>query len=242
MKPRQVQKLLMIDFEKFSSVLMNETHHGQVNLDICEGLEKVDPFILNYSPVFFQYTIWGHIYCAMMYAIKLFDDHGNAYTVPKFLAMTRLRVAEFPKGSDEEVLQLVVEADAEIAKLKQTIKELRRRRNQMLAHISEQLVLRDEKFQRETVLTIEQVRRVLRVAGKIVNSLTLKWGNFMCASYSHTDDYMKVISIVNKYLCEQARRHDEEYAKYGSGMTIPDYARPRDCPGVPSSKQKDPAV
>jgi hypothetical protein len=66
MKPHHIAKLKNIDFEKVANALMNETHQGQVHLDICEGLTKVDPFILNHSPVAWQYTIWGHMYCAMM--------------------------------------------------------------------------------------------------------------------------------------------------------------------------------
>jgi hypothetical protein len=84
MKPGKLQKLLTIDFEKVTNALMNETHHGQIYLDIAEGLYNVDPFILNTTPVFWQYTIWSHMYCAMMHAIKLFDDHSGAYTIPKF--------------------------------------------------------------------------------------------------------------------------------------------------------------
>jgi hypothetical protein len=239
MKPHQIAKLKNIDFEKVADALMNETHQGQVHLDVCEGLTKVDPFILNHSPVFWQYTIWGHMYCAMMYAIKLFDENSNAYSVSKFFEITRLRLAEFPQGSRDEVLQMVTEAEAEIKKLKRTLKELTRRRNHMLAHISEQLVLRDEKLWKQRNLTIEQVRQVLKVAGSIVNSITLKWGNFMSAGYRHTDDYRKVIAIVNKYLCEQARQHDEEFTRYGEQFRLPDHARPRDCPKN-DAKQKDP--
>jgi hypothetical protein len=40
-------------------------------------------------------------------------------------------------------------------------------------------------------------------------------------------------------LREQARQHDEEVTKYGDRFKLPDYARPRDCPGH-ASKQKDP--
>jgi len=229
------RKLRNIDFDKVADALMSQTHHGPVHVDICEGLTKADPFILNQTPVFWQYTIGGHMYCAMMYAIKLFDNHGDAYTVPIFLEMARLRADKFRKGSSKEVLELVADADVQIGKLGDTIRELRRRRNHILAHISEQLVLRNEK---ERLLTTEQVRTVLLEAGKIVNSLTIKWAGFINAGYPSTADYIRVISMVNDYLCRQADQHDEEFARYGEHFKLPPYARPRDCP----KKQKDPAV
>jgi len=238
MKPHQIAKLKKIDFEKVADALMNETHQGQVHLDICEGLTKADPFILNQTPVFWQYTIGGHMYCAMMYAIKLFDTHGDAYTVPKFLEMAKLRADKFAQGSAKEVLELVADGELEMVQLKATIKELRRRRNHTLAHISEELVLREEQ-ESERILTIEQVRTVLLAAGKIVNSLTERWAGFISVGFPSTDDYRRVVSMVNEYLCEQARQHDEEFTKYGEQFKLPDYARPRDCPGD-GAKQKDP--
>jgi hypothetical protein len=220
------RKLLKIDFEKVANTLMNETHQGQVHLDICEGLTKVDPYILNHTPVFWQYTIWGHMYCAMMYAIKLFDTHGDAYTVPKFLKMAKLRADKFAQGSAKEVHELVADGELEMAALQGTITELRRRRNHILAHISEELVLR-EKQERERILTIEQVRTVLLAAGKIVNSLTIKWAGFITLGFPSTDDYSRVVSMVNDYLCKQAEQHDEEFAKYGEQFKLPPHARPR---------------
>ena len=68
----------------------------------------------------------------MMYAIKLFDSHGDAYTVPKFLEMAKLRADKFAQGSAKEVRELVADGDVEMAALKGTIKELRRRRNHIL--------------------------------------------------------------------------------------------------------------
>src|ERR1700730_3120253 len=97
LKPHQIRKLKTIDFEKVANTLLSETHRGQVHVDIFKGLTKVDPYTLNYTPMFFQYTIGGHQYAAMMYATKLFDTHGDAYTVPKFLEMAKMRAAEFPK-------------------------------------------------------------------------------------------------------------------------------------------------
>jgi hypothetical protein len=220
-------KLMTADFVKVSRTLTDEAYHGHAHLDICEGLGKLDPFIGNYAPVFFTYTFYGHLYSAQMYAIKLFDAHGDAFTLPKFLEMAKLRASKFPHASEGEVLESLAEADVAVAKLQPTIKELRRRRNDFLAHISEKLVLRDPETAQSRILTIEQVREVLYDAGKIVNGLMQMWEKSVTQLRPrHTDDYEKIISIVKEYLCAQAKAHDVEYAKYGGG-TAP---RPMDCP------------
>jgi hypothetical protein len=144
--------------------------------------------------------------------------------------MSRLRAADFPSADTARILKLVKENQERIKKLTKPIKELRRRRNQSLAHISEQLVLNAQQ-KRYRVLTIAQIRKVLKDAAGIVNSITLEWGGFTTTGYSHTDDYRRVISMVNDYLCKQAEQHDDEFTKYGEEFKLPPYARPRDCPG-----------
>ena len=64
-------------------------------------------------------------------------------------------------------------------------------------------MLREEQ-ESERILTIEQVRTVLLAAGKIVDSLTIKWAGFITLGFPSTDDYSRVISMLNKYLCEEA--------------------------------------
>jgi hypothetical protein len=98
LKPEQIEKLKTIDFDRFAATLFNETHRAQFHVDIFEGLTKVDPFILHYTPMFFRFTIWAHEYAAMMYATKLFDPHEDSFTVPKFLEMAKMRAAEFYIG------------------------------------------------------------------------------------------------------------------------------------------------
>jgi hypothetical protein len=221
------QNLKSIDFMQVSITLINEAYHGHGHLAICEGLGKVDPFILSYAPVFFRYTYYGNLFTAQMHAIKLFDKDNKAYTVPKYLEMARLRAREFPHSFEADVLQYLAGADAEVAKLHPTIMELRRRRNSFLAHISEQLVLKETELQAAT-LTIDQVREVLSTAGQIVNGLTLMWDNSMAQIIpSHTDDYKKVISFVNEALCKRADQEDAEFAQHGVDFKVP---RPRDCP------------
>jgi hypothetical protein len=222
-------RLLTADFAKTADALANESFHGIIHLDICEGLGEMDPFIGNYAPVFFTYTFYGHLYAAQMYAIKLFDTHGAAFTIPKYLEMARLRKDRFRHASEAEVLEGIAEAGVVIKRLTPAINVLRRRRNDFLAHISESLVFKSEELQLAKTLTIGQIRDVLLEGARVVNSLLLMWNK--CANQlldRDSDDYKKVVSIVNKQLCAEAKEHDEEFGRYG--LTIPSHARPRDCP------------
>ena len=44
-------ELLKADFVKAANALTDESFHGNVHLDICEGLADLDPYIGNYAPV-----------------------------------------------------------------------------------------------------------------------------------------------------------------------------------------------
>ncbi|HXL21534.1 MAG TPA: hypothetical protein VOA78_03635 [Candidatus Dormibacteraeota bacterium] len=221
--------LATADFVKAASALTDESFHGGVHLAICEGLADMDPFIGNYAPVFFIYTFYGDIYAAQMYANKLFDTHGEAITIPKFLEMARLKASKFKHGAEKVVLAYIAEADNAIKdQLHPTIEALRGRRNKFLAHISPELAFEREKLQKAKAVTMPQIREVLYEGGKIVNGLLLMWNNSANQlRETNRDDYKTVVSIVNKHLCDEANRHEAEFGRHGLSGRVP---RPRKCP------------
>jgi len=220
--------LITGDFEKAADALANQSFHGGIHLDICEGLFTMDPFIGDHTPVFWVYTFYAHLDAAQMYAIKLFDTHSNAVTVPQFVEMARWRASKFIHGIEKDVLECIRLAEIQIAKLNSTIEVLRRRRNNFMAHISPKLVFNRELLQREESLTMPQIREVLLEGGRIVNSLLHLW----CKTSnqlrdSSSDDYKRVIAIINKHLCDEADRHEAEFNWHGGSAKIP---RPKNCP------------
>ncbi len=220
-------ELATADFVKAADALTNESFHGGIHLAICEGLADMDPFIGNHAPVFFTYTFYGHLYSAQMYANKLFDTHSGAFPVSKFLEMARLRSSNFQRASKKEVLAYIAEAEAAISELMPTIKVLRRRRNDFLAHISPSLAFTPEQLRQAKTLTMPEIREVIYGGGKIVNRFLIMWNNSSNQlRETQTDDYKKVVSIVTKHLCEEAKAYDAEFAKYGASK-VP---RPRNGP------------
>ena len=221
-------QLLTADFVRAADALTNESFHGNVHLDICEGLGEMDPFIGNHAPVFFTYTFYGHLYSAQMYANKLFDTHGNAFTVPRFLEMARLRSSRFQHAVEKDVLAYIAEAANVIKTLEPTIEILRKRRNDFLAHISPTLVFKQELLEKARTLTMPQIRDVLLGGGKVVNQLLHMWNNSMNQlRETGTDDYKRVVSKVSKQLCAEIKAHEAEFAKHGATTRLP---RPKDCP------------
>ena len=219
--------LLTADFAKAADALTDEAFNGGIHLDICKGLSEMDPIIGNDAPVFFMYTFYGHLYCAQMYANKLFDTDADAVTVPRFLEMARIRAGSFEFAEEKDVVALIAEAKIEIEKLNPTVRILRRRRNDFLAHISKKLAFNKEALRNAEKLQFGQISDVLYSGGRIVNSLLQMWNNSRNQlRETHSDDYLKVIERMTKHLCAEIKAHEAEFAKHG---LTPRLARPRGC-------------
>lgn len=232
--PRQIgvaiklkkHQLASFDFVRAADALTNESFHGDAHLAICEGIAEMDPFVGNYAPVFFMYTFYGNLYSAQMHANKLFDTHRNAVTVPKFLEMARLQSSKFQHANQTEVRSRVAEAESVIKRLTPTIKVLRNRRNDFLAHISPKLAFTPEQLQHTTKLTVPQIREVLYEGGKIANQILIMWNKSTNQLREpHADDYKKIVSLASKQLCSEIKAHE---AKYNDRSLLPSQ-RPRGC-------------
>jgi hypothetical protein len=224
-----MKKMLLItgDFEKAANALADECFHGGIHLDICEGLLKMDPFIGNHAPVFWMYTFYAHLNAAQMFAIKLFDTHSDAVTVPQFVEMARLRASKFAHATEAQVLECISQAEVQVAELQPSIKILRDRRNDFIAHISSTLVFNRKLLEQGKLLTMPQIREVLLSGGHILNDFLQIW----CKKSnqlrdSDSGDYKKVVAIVSKHLCDEAARYEAEFNRHGGNVRVP---RPGDC-------------
>ena len=121
--------LLTADYAKAAGSLTWEVMQGNIHIDICEHIGKMDSFIGNYAPTFFTYTFHAHLSVAQLHAYKLFDSSEQAFTVPKFLEMSKLRIGEFKNGTRAEVENYFDEAKGIIAKLWPVREILKKRRD-----------------------------------------------------------------------------------------------------------------
>jgi hypothetical protein len=226
--PEQLLILESMDFDKYVKVLFDEAHRGQVHLEILEGLNHVDPFVMSQAPMFWLFTIWAHAQVATMSATKLFDRTDDAFPLPNFFYMSKLRVEEFvPADKKEETLQAIEAGVLRYEKLEPEIKTLITLRNKMYAHISEELIRGTLKIPEIKVL-ISHIRSVLNESSLLLNSLTSLCRGALWASFStsNSSDFTKVVDMLTDSLCREADRRDEEYKRYGGSFRSP---RPRDC-------------
>src|ERR1700680_3588941 len=128
------------DYDKAAQALTYEVFQGTIHIDICEHISTMDPYIGNYAPTFFTYSFYAHLSAAQLHAYKLFDSSDQAFTVPKFLEMSHIRLGEFKNGTPDEVDRYLTEADGIIDKLWPVRDILKVRRDNFLAHISPKLV------------------------------------------------------------------------------------------------------
>jgi len=115
-----------MDFDTYVKTLFDEAHKGQVHLHILDGLNHVDPYILNQAPMFWLFTTWAHAIAAVLAATKLFDPDDRAFPVPRFFYMARMRAEEFAPGRKEAMLKLVDEGQTRYEALEPKIISLAR--------------------------------------------------------------------------------------------------------------------
>lgn len=168
------------------------------------------------------------MYSAQMRANELFDTHTSAASIWNFLEMARVRKRQFQRATEKEVQSLIAEAESVIENLNPTIKVLRQRRNDFLAHLSPKLAFTPELLQKATRLTIPQIGEVLYEGGKMVNQFLHVWNASQNQlREANSDDYKKIVGLVSKQLCAEIQAHERKFKKYGMSQRLP---RPKDCP------------
>jgi hypothetical protein len=212
------------DIYKIAEALTTEVYEGISHLDICRGMQGIDPIVGNRAPTFFMQSFFAHLYAAQMYAVKLFDTSKTSITVPRFLEKCRRHASEFQDATPSEVLQYVAEAKKTIDGFffASTLKTLKNRRNQYLAHISPELVFDRKRLSEGPKLQFGEIRRVLLKGGRIVNQLSIMWcGKSNQILNTRTDDYKVVVEMMHKQIKIETDEHEAEAKRHGYDLKIP---------------------
>jgi hypothetical protein len=213
-------------FKVAAEALCNGVLQGNLHLDLCKGIGRIDPLIGNYAPMFFTQTYFAHLYEAQLYAYKLFDSQKDTVTVPKYLVMSGMRRQEF-MASQLEVMDEIAKAGKVIETLRPTIKILELRRHKYLAHTSQHLVFDRDSFLTGEPLNYEMVRAVLMMAGNIVNNLFWLYCERRDPIVDHqTDDYKRAINLMCDQMCVKADKVDDDARRVGWNRPSP---RPKPC-------------
>jgi hypothetical protein len=204
------------DLYKIAQALTTEAYEGILHVDIGRGIRTIDPIIGNRAPAFFIQSINAHLNAAQMYAAKLFDRSGSAFTIPKFLIECRECRREFKQTKPDEVLAYITEAEHKIDGFRPVLKTIKHRRDQYLAHISRELVFDLKRLKEGPKLEFGQIRGVLFKGGRIVNELSrMLCGKTNPILDSDHDDYKIVVEMLRKQVAVELAQQEADDKRHG---------------------------
>jgi hypothetical protein len=73
------------DIEQIIAALIQQVVVGKAHLAVTKGLIESDPVVLNAAATFFAMTIDAQLFCAQMFAAKLYDKTSGALTMETLL-------------------------------------------------------------------------------------------------------------------------------------------------------------
>jgi len=161
-----------ITFESLTNTLMDKRIHGSVHLQLCREIGKMDPVVGNLAPVFFNFSYFSHLNAALMCANRLFDDSGTS--LKTLLSWADSHAGKFAFGSVEDVKRTIGDARMQLAKLHKVQKCLKIRRNNFLAHNSEEGIFDPEGMFRKAGVTYKELQQVFDEAATAINKTRQK--------------------------------------------------------------------
>jgi hypothetical protein len=212
-----------ITFESLTNTLMDECIHGSVHLQLCREIGRMDPVVGNLAPVFFNFSYFSHLNAALMGANRLFDDSGTS--VKTLLSWADSHAGKFAFGSVEDVKRTIGEARMQLAKLHKVQKCLKIRRNNFLAHNSEEGIFDPEGMFQKAGVTYKELQQVFDEAATAINNLDELWGaTTTTPRLLNEDDFKHVCELMAKQRCAEIKAEEAEFGIVG---LIPE--RPRGC-------------
>ena len=200
------------DLDQIFEVLMDECIHAKTYMAVCRGLLAADPVLLDLAPVFFGYSFFAHFYSAQMHANKLFDANKEAISVYRLMTAAAAHKTGFPHATSEQVVEAIRESEDELGRHKNKIGVLRIRRNNVLAHLSHDQVLKRENVNKISAITPTEVASLLELAVRIINRFDLLWSKGVTVSrLPNDDDFRRVFEMMKKQRIAEIEAHEKEF-------------------------------
>ena len=203
-----------ITFESLTITLMDECIHGNMHLHLCREIGRMDPVVGNLAPVFFNFSYFSHLNAALMCANRLFDDSGTS--VETLLSWADSNAVKFAFGPVEDVKRKICEARIQLAKLHKVQKCLKIRRNNFLAHNSEEAIFNPEGMFQKAGVTYKELQQVFDEAAMAINNLDELWsGTTTTPRLLNEDDFKRVCELIAKQHCAEIKAHETEFGIFG---------------------------
>jgi len=219
-------------FQKYYEKLIWETQNARAHLKLWERLERYKSSHLtelNQAPHFFTFAIKAHLDDALLTLSRILDRHKDSLSIWKFLNFARQnpeifytevfrqRMKDSPYyesliASHRPITPEEVNEDRQrLAKLEQTVKNLDKWRNKVIAHIDREFLLTGKIVSKEYPLQLQQLQEVVETLFQILNRYSGAYNSSSYAeSYPGEDDVQFVMDCIRFYIEEHNRQIEAE--------------------------------
>jgi hypothetical protein len=185
---------------------------------------------LNIAPAFFGLTINAHWLDALMRLNKFFDKQERHLSVYQFLDFVEQNLDVFSNQAfekrvrDRETLDVVIQNHVEVTsqmveqdrqKLTQLpIRNLRKWRNMMLAHIEKESLLRDINVPKQYPVKVAQIDEIINTLDEMLNDYSGAYdANIWIKELPLEGGIQRVMDAVRFSISEERKQWELEYKK-----------------------------
>jgi hypothetical protein len=221
-------------FQKYYDRLIVEALHAGAHLNLWERLEKykATSYIdeLNQAPYFYTFTTKAHLENVLVTLSRILDRHEDSLSIWKFLDFAEQNRKIFSTGVFQQrmiqkpdydeywvkshtpiTLQEIEDDRERLAKLEQTVKNLDKWRNKVIAHTDRQFLLAGKIVSKEYPLQLQQLQEVIDTLFEILNRYSGAYDSSSYAEgYPGEDDIQFVMDCIRFYIQEQDRQIEAE--------------------------------
>src|SRR5579859_7027855 len=189
---------------------------GKEHVKIGHGLGQTlqgDPAIAQVAPVFWGMSLTAHLDAAELIAFKLFDTRAGTMTIGHLLAEAGKLKNAFGNATPLKVEAIVRIAHSQITeRLTSPLKQIRSKRNRLLAHLDRTTVSDPEKVAEQVKVTFSDLNVIFDVAGRVLNDVSVVFCD-VSPSYDMmgSEDYKRAIDLIVDAKCAQIRNCEAEF-------------------------------
>lgn len=193
-------------FKARLDVLTSQCIFGSVHVRMWNAIREAalgeHGQIIDWAKNFFFMTLKGHEDSAMVTLARLFDDHKDAVSIPRFLNYIEQNAKRvFPSNLERAIEWLQLSRDR-LAVYEPTVATLQTRRDKFYAHLDTVLLkdasgLDTPKLLRDNLVTMQDAENIYEVVGDVLNGFSdLFDGTSTQIGFVREDDFDSVMTLM----------------------------------------------
>jgi hypothetical protein len=188
-----------IKFQSVFAWLMTEILHGRAHYEIVRGLGRRDPRAVaafRTAPRFFELTLGAHADLSNLALTRIFDRAG-AISIYKLLSTALYEAGTFKHANAAKVREAVQNANASIKALEPSLRAIRTRRNETVAHSDTRPLIDPIGYMKDGRISYREIEGLFAEVGKILNEFSLlSSGVPVSLALEDAKDYEQVIDLL----------------------------------------------